>query len=120
MVEKIGACKFCGQNHMVRVFEDANQEEIVMEASRICSCPDGQRLAEIETNINVTKEAIRNSTTQSSNIREILLEAVDSVGQGIIDNVAIKKDKTSFSLKRTAKGGIKFEIKTVTVEVKES
>ena len=53
MIERVGTCPYCGQNNMVRVDENASNEEVNRAAVLVCKCEDAKAEQKRESDINV-------------------------------------------------------------------
>lgn len=112
MVDRIGACVFCGQTRMVKVPEEAEENVGNREATMQCNCDEAKAYQEKVTNINVAQHFIDNELIAPDRVKEVLKELSEMVGHEQIDQAVIKLDGTTYTVKEK-KFKVSVEKKTV-------
>ena len=119
MLERTGACKFCGQIKIMHIAEEWSQEHLDEEATLTCSCSAAQAYAFRKEAINTAQQAINQLFSEGhrlkwmykidldSSIKPMMLRAVDAMGAGIIDSAAFTTGAVDIKLTMRADGKIK-------------
>ena len=111
-----GACRYCGQIHMLNEEYDL-MEDADLEATLACNCPEAMtfqyrrnRKSKILSQINKWDEIYREPA-------EILTTLIDKVNEEKVKKITVNdKNKGKFSLEITAKGELKLKKETKQVE----
>lgn len=119
MVDMTAECPFCGQSHMIKIYENATNEEMKQEAAKLCTCEDAKRYQETESKIAVAQMTIRDQMSYNEAVRPVLEELVELVGRGYLGKVTLVSGKSTTTVKDTTKG-IMIEKKVVHVEKHEA
>lgn len=99
MTDRIGECVFCGQTRMVKVPEDAGNDEVNKEATMLCACDDARAYQETVTNINVAHHFIDKDLVAPDEIKAVLKKISELVGYGKIDQAVIKLGGVTYTVK---------------------
>lgn len=119
MVERVGTCPYCGQNSMVRVNENASDEEANRAAVLVCKCEDAKLEQKREADINVIEAYIKNVLEAPERVKHLLMAAVGDVGRGTIKSIDIKAGQSKYTIAPTSKG-LKCTKVTTKTEERES
>lgn len=116
MMEAHGTCRHCGQYVLVRVNEDATQEEINEAATLECGCANQRKIRRSRKNIRKCKTTIE-EIFGDTRVAELLTEAADDIREGTIMQMTLKLTKsTTAKVWINADGEIGVEKKTVKKE----
>ena len=119
MIERVGTCPYCGQNNMVRVDENASNEEVNRAAVLVCKCEDAKAEQKRESDINVIEAYIKNTLKASERVKHLLMAAVGDVGRGTIKKIDITAGNSKYTIAPTSKG-LKCSKVTTNTEERES
>lgn len=116
MMEVHGTCRHCGQYVLVRVNEDATQEEINEAATLECGCSESKKDKEKQEKIRKCKSTIK-EIFGDTRVAELLTEAADDIREGTMMQMTLKLTKsTTAKVWINADGEISVEKKTVKKE----
>ena len=116
MMEVHGTCRQCGQYVLVRVNEDATQEEINEAATLECGCSESKKDKEKQEEIRKCKSTIK-EMFGDTRVAELLTEAADDIREGTMMQMTLKLTKrTTAKVWVNADGEISVEKKTVKKE----
>ena len=116
MMEVHGTCKHCGQYVLVRVNEDATEEEINEAATLECGCSESKKDKEKQEEIGKCKSTIK-EIFGDTRVAELLTEAADDIREGTIMQMTLKLTKsTTAKVRVNADGEISVEKQTVKKE----
>lgn len=112
MIDRIGACVFCGQTRMVKIPADAKENEENREATMQCNCDEAKAHQEKVTNINVAQHFIDNELIAPDGVKAVLKTLSEMVGYEQIDQAVIKLGGATYTVKEK-KYKVSVEKKTV-------
>lgn len=116
MMEVHGTCRHCGQYVLVRVNEDATQEEINEAATLECGCSESKKDKEKQEEIRKCKSTIK-EIFGDTRVAVLLTEAADDIREGTMMQMTLKLTKnTTAKVWVNADGEISVEKKTVKKE----
>ena len=113
MMEVHGTCRHCGQYVLVRVNEDATQEEINEAATLECGCSESKKDKEKQDGIRKCKTTIE-EIFGNTRVAQLLTEAADDIREGTMMQMLTKS--TTAKVWINADGEIGVEKKTVKKE----
>lgn len=94
MMEVYGTCRYCGQYVLVRVNEDATQEEINEAATIECGCSESKKDKEKQEEIRKCKTTIK-EIFGDTRVAELLTEAADDIREGTMMQMTLKLTKNT-------------------------
>lgn len=119
LLERTGACIFCGQIKIMHITEEWSQEHLDEEATLTCSCEAAKAYAFRKEAAHVAQAAINQlfsaghrlkwkyNITLDPSIKPMLLQAVDAMEGGIIESAAFQTGAVAIKLTMRASGKIK-------------
>lgn len=114
--QKTGACRFCGQIHVVDAPKMAGQDEIDELASRMCNCDEAQAYGESIQRVQRAQSkvdllfGIRAEHPVSSTAVDFMYQVIENVEREVLNSVSFAIDGTTkCKIKKTTKGTIKVE-----------
>lgn len=111
-----GICRHCGQYVLVRVNEDATQEEISEAATLECGCSESKKDKEKQEEIRKCKSTIK-EIFGDTRVAELLTEAADDIREGTMMKMTLTLTKnTTAKVWVNTDGKISVEKKTVKKE----
>lgn len=117
--QETGACIYCGQVHLIKIQEGATEHEINYEATMHCDCEESKVAQTEQANINMAAAYIESMYTDPA-VKEIMAGCLDALGHGVISQIKLKKEKTTYTMTRCANKTIKVEKETKIKEKRES
>ena len=111
MIETTAACPYCGQNHMVQIPEgmpiEAEAMAAVTEATRICTCPQGQRARIKQVCLDRAEQHIEDILReQHPEAADIFQRMKEEVFEGRIQKLTIREGTGGRAELRRTKEGI--------------
>lgn len=106
-------CKYCGQNFILSMPEDATKEEIETAAFSTCKCQEGEAARNKIFNKNNADAWIDDKYKNEEGMRMLLHECVDAVTWETVEQISVKRNDfldaytvktTTLTMKRDALG----------------
>ena len=119
LLERTGACKFCGQIKIMHIADEWSQEHLDEEATLTCSCGAAQAYAFRKEAIQTAQAAINQLFSDGHrlkwlykieldpSLKPLMLQAVDAMEAGIISSAAFQTGAVVIRLTMRADGKIK-------------
>ena len=104
-------CRYCGQNAVLMMPEDATEEEIQLAALNACKCQEGEAARLKYFN----KHTIDEKYEHEEGLRDLLHECADAIIWESVDQISVKRNEvldaftvktTTLTLKRDSMGKI--------------
>lgn len=108
-------CKYCGQNVVLMMPEDATEEEIQLAALNACKCQEGEAARLKYFNKHTIDAWIDEKYEHEEGIRNLLHECTDAIVWESVDQISVKRSDvldaftvktTTLTMKRNSEGRI--------------
>lgn len=121
LLERTGACKFCGQIKIMHIAEEWSQEHLDEEATLTCSCGAAQAYAYRKEAIHTAQAAIDHLFSEGHrlkwmykidldpSLKPLMLQAVNLMEAGVIGSAAFQTG--GVDIKITMRGDGKIKVK---------
>lgn len=106
-------CRYCGQNVVLMMPEDATEEEIQLAALNSCKCKEGEAARLKYFNQHNVDAWIDEKYQNEEGMRELLHQCADAILWDIVDQISLKRNDvldayttrvTTLSMKRDTNG----------------
>ena len=119
LLERTGACRFCGQMKILHLTEEWSQERLNEEATCSCGCADARAYAYRKESFEKAQQAVETLFSEGSRIKwlykitldpklkELMFRIMEAMASGIMEAVTINEGRVDIKMSISPAGNFK-------------